>query len=173
MAAVIIKQKDVERLGKELLNEMFEFLHDEYILTEFKEMQDVQKEFLIRLRIEFYKSLNRKKRLTNEQKNDVINFFFETILEDGKSPKIREKIKQTDYFSTKGLNFLEICKPEILKKLCETTSVNFAMEEVDDVGIYEILNNLESGMEIKEDLYYKKKSFLDIFRVFEIGYTYL
>ena len=36
MAAVIIKQKDVERLGKELLNEMFEFLHDEYILTNFK-----------------------------------------------------------------------------------------------------------------------------------------
>ena len=46
MAAVIIKQKDVKRLGKELLNEMFDFLHDEYVLTEFKEMKEVKKEFL-------------------------------------------------------------------------------------------------------------------------------
>ena len=36
MAAVIIRKKDVERLGKELLNEMFDFLHDEYILNKFK-----------------------------------------------------------------------------------------------------------------------------------------
>ena len=32
MAAVIIRKKDVERLGKELVKEVFEFLHDEYIL---------------------------------------------------------------------------------------------------------------------------------------------
>ena len=46
MAAVIIKQKDVKRLASTLLNEIFEFLHNEYILTEFKEMKEVQKEFL-------------------------------------------------------------------------------------------------------------------------------
>ena len=28
MAAVIIRKKDVERLGKNLLNEMFDFLHE-------------------------------------------------------------------------------------------------------------------------------------------------
>ena len=98
MAAVIIRKKDVERIGKEVLNEMFNFLHKEYILTEFKEMQDVQKEFLINLRIAFYNTLNRKHILTNEQKNDVFNFFFETVSEDGKRPKIREKIKQTLFF---------------------------------------------------------------------------
>ena len=29
MAAVIIRKKDVEQLGKELVKEIFEFLHDE------------------------------------------------------------------------------------------------------------------------------------------------
>ena len=173
MAAVIIRKKDVERIGKEVLNEMFNFLHKEYILTEFKEMQDVQNEFLINLRIAFYNTLNRKHILTNEQKNDVFNFFFETVSEDGKRPKIREKIKQTDYFSTKGLDFFEICKPDILKKLCKRTTVNFAMEEVDTEGIYKTVYDLKLDMEINEDLYYKTKAFLDIFRVFDGGYIYL
>ena len=43
MAAVIIRQKDAKRLGKELINEMFDFLHDEYILTEFEYMKEVQR----------------------------------------------------------------------------------------------------------------------------------
>ena len=46
MAAVIIRKKDVERLGKELVKEIFEFLHDEYILSNFEEMKAVQKKFL-------------------------------------------------------------------------------------------------------------------------------
>ena len=43
MAAVIIRQKDVKRLASTLLKEMFGFLHDEYILSEFKEMKEIQK----------------------------------------------------------------------------------------------------------------------------------
>ena len=43
MAAVIIRKRDVERLGKELLEEMFDFLHDEYILDNFQEMKKEQK----------------------------------------------------------------------------------------------------------------------------------
>ena len=46
MAAVIIRKKDVERLGKELVKEVFEFLHDEYILSNFEEMKEEQKKFL-------------------------------------------------------------------------------------------------------------------------------
>ena len=49
MAAVIIRQKDLERLGKELLKEMFYFLHDEYILTKFKQMKAEQEKFLEKL----------------------------------------------------------------------------------------------------------------------------
>ena len=58
MAAVIIRSKDVKRLGKELLNEMFNFLHDEYILTEFKEMKAVQEKFLKNLVLNNFRYLN-------------------------------------------------------------------------------------------------------------------
>ena len=44
---------------------------------------------------------------------------------------------------------------------------------IDTEGIYQTLNNLKLNMEINEDLYYKTKAFLDIFRVFESGYSYL
>ena len=46
MAAVIIRKKDVERLGKELLKEIFEFLHDEYILSNFEDMKLQKQNFL-------------------------------------------------------------------------------------------------------------------------------
>ena len=39
MAAVIVRKKDVERLGKELLKEVYDFLHDEYMLNNFSEMK--------------------------------------------------------------------------------------------------------------------------------------
>ena len=38
MAAVIIRKKDVERLGRKLMKEVYKFLHDEYILS-FEEMK--------------------------------------------------------------------------------------------------------------------------------------
>ena len=46
MAAVILRQKDVERLGKEVLKEVYEFLHDEYILNNFSEMKLEKQKFL-------------------------------------------------------------------------------------------------------------------------------
>ena len=39
MAAVIIRKKDVERLGRKLIKEVYKFLHDEYILNNFSEMK--------------------------------------------------------------------------------------------------------------------------------------
>ena len=44
MAAVIIRKKDLESLGKKLMKEVYKFLHDEYMLS-FKEMK-VEKENL-------------------------------------------------------------------------------------------------------------------------------
>ena len=58
MAAVIIRKKDVERLGKELVKEIFEFLHDEYILSNFEEMKAVQKKFLRNLVLFKFRNLN-------------------------------------------------------------------------------------------------------------------
>ena len=51
MAAVIIRRKDIVRLGKELLNEMFDFLHNEYILSKFEETKVLQKVFMDKLKL--------------------------------------------------------------------------------------------------------------------------
>ena len=44
---------------------------------------------------------------------------------------------------------------------------------VDTEGIFYTLLNLNLDDEINGDLFYKKESFLDIYRVFENGYSYL
>ena len=44
---------------------------------------------------------------------------------------------------------------------------------IDTEGIYHTLISLNLNKEIDEDLYFKTKAFLDIFRVFETGYSYL
>ena len=44
---------------------------------------------------------------------------------------------------------------------------------IDTEGIYHTLLTLNFFKEIDEDLYFKTKAFLDIFRVFEISYMYL
>ena len=107
MAAVVIRKKDLDLLAKELLNEMFDFLHDEYILTKFKQMQIEQKRFLKKLEL-----------------NNI-------SIEDGR-------------VSTNDLE-----------------------------AIFKVVRYINLDREIDEDLFYKAKAFLDIFRVFEVSYTYL
>ena len=58
MAAVILRQKDVERLGKELLKEVYEFLHDEYILNNFSEMKLEKQKLIEKLIFEEFRSIN-------------------------------------------------------------------------------------------------------------------
>ena len=62
------------------------------------------------------------------------------------------------------------CNFKYVSKLVEN-----AMKDggIDTEGIYQTLINLKIDSEINEDLYYKTKAFLDIFRVFESGYSYL
>ena len=57
MAAVIIRKKDLESLGKKLMKEVYKFLHDEYILS-FEEMK-LEKEKLEKDLVVFkFKSFN-------------------------------------------------------------------------------------------------------------------
>ena len=154
MAAVIIRQKDVKRLARELLNEMFEFLHDEYILSEFKEMKEVQKEFLENLALNHINTLHRQYKITEEKRKELVKPFIDDLLKIDENSSNLEKNIKVEYDS----------------KLIES-----AMEDegIDTEGIYQTLNILKLDMEIDEDLYFKTKAFLDIFRVFESGYTYL
>ena len=143
MAAVIIRQKDLKRLARTLLEERFSFLHDEYILTEFKEMKEVQEEFLSSICVNHINTLHKQYKITKEKREELIKPF----LYNGESIKVLYNSKLVeDAMKDKGIGTEEI---------------------------YFTLNRLYLDMEIDEDLYYKTKAFLDIFRVFESGYTYL
>ena len=112
MAAVIIRKKDIVRLGTELLEEMFLLLHNEFMLTQFEELKVLQKVFMNKLKS------------------------FNISIEDGKVSGL------------KGLsNDIEV--------------------------IYNVVKHIKFNMESNEDLYYKKLAYMDIFRVFEVSYSYL
>ena len=142
MAAVIIRQKDVKRLGKELLNEMFDFLHNEYILTNFKEIQEV---FLKNLVFNHINTLHRQYKITKEKREELAKPFLDRLFNIG---------KKVEY---------------------DSNLVKDAMKDngIDTEGIYHTLISINLDKEIDEDLYFKTKAFLDIFRVFETAYIYL
>ena len=144
MAAVIIRKKYVDRLGKELLKEMFDFFNDEYILTEFKKMKFVKEMFLHDLIINHINTLRREFKITDEKRE----ILFEQIID--------KKIKGKEL-------------PEEME-LKENTMKD---DGLDTEGIYHTLVSLKLDMEIDEDLYFKTKAFLDIYRVFTIDYNYL
>ena len=145
MAAVIIKQKDVKRLGKEILREIFDFLHNEYILTTFEEMRGVQKVFLKNLVFNHIKTLRRKYKITEEKSDELIKPFRDNFFNTN---------KKVEY------------DPQLLKDAMED-------DGVDTEGIYHTLLTLNLDMEIDGDLYFKQKAFIDIYRVFETAYSYL
>ena len=107
MTAVIITKKNLNRLAKSLLKEVYDFLHDEYILSTFEETKAKQKKFL-------------------------------------------------KYLSLNHINNLD-----------------FEKDDINTEVIYEIMDRIKLDIEINEDLYFKKKAFLDIFNIFETEYIYL
>ena len=126
MAAVIIRKKDLDRLAKNLLKEVYNFLHDKYILT-FLEMKKDQEKF---------------------KRNIILTYFRYYNSNDGLDEnKYEEKLK--------------VLKDDIENEVFST--------EV----IFHTLNDIGLDSEIDGDLYFKKESFLDLYRVFETGYTYL
>ena len=65
---------------------------------------------------------------------------------------------------------LESMKDDEKEKLKEDAMKD---EGIDTEGIYNTLIHIKLDMEINEDISFKTKAFLDIFRVFNSGYTYL
>ena len=102
--SVTIRKTDLERLGKELLKEINNFLHNNYIITNFTEMKLDQVSF-----------------------DRSINFF-------------------KDKYESNSLNIEEM---------------------------YNIFTKLYLDEEIDGDLYFKKKSYEDLFRVLFSSHNYL
>ena len=102
--SVTIRKSDLERLGKDLMKEVDNFLHDEYIITNFPEMILDQKQF--------DRSVNKLK----------------------------------DKYESGSLNIEEM---------------------------YHIFVEIELDVELDEDLYFKKKSYEDLFKVLTTSHSYL
>ena len=152
MAAVIIKEKDLNLLASTLLNVMFEFLHNEYIFSEFKEMKEVQKDFLNKLCLNYIDTLHRKFEITGEERIKLIEpLTGKLLLTDEKKP----------YFE-KSNNYDSKLVEEAMKDGC-----------IDTQGIYDTIKFLKLDNEANGDLYYKMKAFLNIFDVFKSDYSYL
>ena len=138
MAAVIIRKKDLESLGRKLIKEVYKFLHDEYILS-FEEMK-LEKERLKKDLVEFnFKSFN----FTTVQKGNSWSITYE----DFDKSKHEEELKN-------------------IEDKIENESLDINL-------ILKVLNRLELDMEIDEDLFFKKDAFINIFKVFDMNYSYL
>ena len=151
MAAVIIKEKDLNLLASTLLKEIFENLHDEYMLKEYENLDKLRKDFLNKLCINYIDTLYRKYKITGEERIKLIEPFVGKLL-------LTDKNKT--YFE-KSNNYDSKLVDEAIKDGC-----------VDTQGIYDTLKFLKLDYEVG-DLYYKMKAFLNIFDVFKSDYTYL
>ena len=123
---------------------MNDFLHDEYILNKFEEMKIVKEIFIYNLIKNHINTLHRRFSIDDEKRKELLNKFFDKKIKEKKSPKEIKLIE--DAMKDDGL---------------------------DTEGIYHALLPLTLNKEIDEDLYFKRKAFLDIFRVYDICYTYL
>ena len=139
MAAVIIRKTDLDKLAHDLLKEIYDFLHDEYILTTFEEMKILQERFLRTLVYKYFRKNN------------------STVLKS----KYKMKFEYKEYDESKFEEDVKRLKSKIEDK------------SIDTEVIFMVLNDIRLDMEIDEDLYCKHLSFLDIYKVYETGYTYL
>ena len=149
MSSCIIKKKDLERLGKKLMKQFYDLIHDDYFLTEFDEVKLKRKyydENLTENFLSFYKNKEKKiKKLyfDNKRYEDLVEMKTEDLLK-----KIEGKIKDEtlDY----KLIFLFLDQMDIKLKISK-----------------------DIEHEINEDLFYMKKAFIHMFEVFHYDNYYL
>lgn len=149
MSSVIIFEKDIEKLGKKLMKEFYEHIHEAYFLKEFDEVklkrkfydENLTKEFL-----SFYK--NREKNIKkiyfdNKRYEDLVQMETEDLLS-----KIETKIKDETLDYKIIFNFLH----QMDIKLEISKGADF---------------------EIDEDLFCMKKAFIHMYSVYHFDHHYL
>ena len=152
MADVVIRQKDVDILASTLLKEIFGFFHDEYTLEEFKDLEEVRKDFLNKICVNYIYTLQRKSKITDNERIELIEpFSGKILLTDENKP-----------YCEKNNNYDNKLVDEAMKDGC-----------IDTRGIYDTLKFLRLDSEAFGDLYYKTEAFKNIFEVFDGDYTYL
>ena len=149
MSACIIFKKDIEKLGKKLMKEFYEHVHEDYLLNEFDEVKLKRKyydENLTKHFLSFYKNEEKTvKRLyfVNKRYEDLVEMKTEDLLS-----KIETKIKD------ETLNF------KIIFNFLSQMDIKLEISKGTD-------------FEIDEDLFCMKKAFMHMFDVYYHDYLYL
>ena len=100
MEAVIIKKKDLERLGKEVLKEVYYFLDNEYIVNEYENIKEEQKKLNRRLILHEVKTNNEFKNYFDLDEDRVIEKYKKI------SKSIEDRVKNGIYFIDTIYHFL-------------------------------------------------------------------
>ena len=149
MSACIIQKKDLEKLGKKLMKEFYEHIHEAYFLKEFDEVKLKRKFYdknLTKKFLSFYENKEhnyRKLYFDNKRYEDLVQMETEDLLS-----KIETKIKDETLDYKIIFNFLD----EMDRKL--------KINKGDD-------------FEIDEDLFCMKKAFMHIYEVYHNDHHYL
>ena len=137
---VTIRKKDVEKLGKDLIKEVYELLHDDF----FRETFPV-------LIIKATKTFNE-----NLVRSEFCHYNY-TVKKSGNSCESScEKYDESKF-------------EEDLKKITNKIKDRSLNIEI----IFHTLKNFHLDMEIEEDLYFKNKAFLNLYKVIDSDYIYL
>ena len=156
MSSVIIRKKELVNFGRKLMKEVYEHVHDSYMIT-FDEVKKERKDFEKYLTKFYYKN---KYEFELSQKETCSSTFNKILGEI--NPEFIQKIEEYEK--------LDEIKLEKLLKEIEGKIKNESLHI--DV-IFDVLNRLHLNNEIDEDLYYEKKAFIKIYEVHKFDYFYL
>ena len=149
MSACIIKEKDLERLGKKLMKEFYEHVHDDYFLTEFDE---------VKLKRKYYDE-NLTKEFLSFHKNEeekIVSLYF-----DNK--------RYEDLFKMETKDLLSKIETKIKDKTLNFKIIFKFLDQMD----FKLNISKEDDFEIDEDLFCMKKAFIKMYEVFYQDYKYL
>ena len=103
MDEVVIKKKDVDRLAKELLKEIFDFFNNEYIINNFEEMKIEKPKFLNNLVFNHIIYSNKKGEKNELHKQFLESFFNKKEFEY--TSKLVDEAMKDDGIDTSGIYF--------------------------------------------------------------------
>ena len=149
MSSVIIFEKDLEKLGKKLMKEFYNHVHEDYLLKEFDE---------VKLKRKYY-----DENLTKE----FLSFY-----------ENQEKNIESLYFDNKRYkDLVEMKTEDLLKKIetkikDETLNYEIIFNFLDRMDI-KLEINKGNDFETDEDLFCMKKAFIHMYEVYHSDHDYL
>ena len=149
MAACIIQKKDLEKLGKILMKEFYEHVHDEYFLNEFDEVKLKRKFYDENLTEEFLSFHE------NEEKT-LRNLYFDNL-------------RYEDLVEMKTKDLLSKIETEIKDETLDFEIIYNFLDQMDT----KLNINKFDDFEISEDLYCMKSAFMKMYKVYHYSYIYL